>query len=116
MDEKEENLQLANRQIQETWKDAPKGAIKPSVHLLLFQNKWYGVVEDSTSIYLVASRDKQILAVARQKVKKYQKYGVPIYYVEDSLNSPISPLKIISCSQIKNEKQKFVIEKIVPYL
>ena len=109
-------LQEANEKISKVWNTAPEDMIKPSAFYLIFQNKWYAVVDDSSTVYIVASKDGQILAVAKSKAPMYQKHNVPIYYVEDTLSSPISPLKIISCNSIKNKKQKFVLEKIVPYL
>lgn len=109
-------LQEANSSLSKIWDTAPEGINKPSTLYLVFQNKWYAVVEDSSSVYIVASKDGQILAVAKSKAPLYQMYNVPVYYVEDTLSNPISPLKIISCNSIKNKKQKFVLEKIVPYL
>ena len=109
-------LQEANSNLSKLWENTPEGINKPSVFYLIFQNRWYAVVEDSSSVYTVASKDGQILAVAKSKVSLYQMHNVPVYYVEDTLSNPISPLKIISCNSIKNKKQKFVLEKIVPYL
>jgi hypothetical protein len=109
-------LQEANEKISKVWNTAPEDMTKPSAFYLIFQNKWYAIVDDSSTVYIVASKDGQILAVAKSKAPMYQKHNVPIYYVEDTLSSPISPLKIISCNSIKNKKQKFVLEKIVPYL
>jgi hypothetical protein len=109
-------LQEANNKLAEAWSLAPEGISKPATLYLIFQNKWYAVVEDSSSVYIVASKDGQILAVAKSKTSLHQMHNVPIYYVEDTLSNPISPLKIISCNSIKNKKQKFVLEKIVPYL
>jgi hypothetical protein len=109
-------LQEANSRISNAWGSAPEGMDKPSVMYLFFQNKIYAVVDDSSSVFTVASKDGQILAVVKSKVRKEIKYNVPVYHVEDTLSAPISPLKIISCNSIKNKKQKFVLEKIVPYL
>jgi hypothetical protein len=111
-----QKLQEANEKISQAWNAAPEDMIKPTVMYLIFQNKWYAVVDDSSTVYIVASKDGQILAVAKSKVRSEIKHSVPIYYVEDTLSAPISPLKIISCNSIKNKKQKFVLEKIVPYL
>lgn len=113
--EKADNLKAVNKVIDEVWENNFSSE-KPSTMLLLYQNRWYAVVEDSSTIYFVASKDGQILAVARSKAPRYEKYGIPIYYVADSLNSLIAPLKVVSCSSIKNKKQNFVIQKIVPYL
>jgi hypothetical protein len=109
-------LQDANEKISKVWDTAPEDMTKPTAFYLIFQNRMYAVVEDSSTVYIVASKDGQILAVAKSKVRSEIKHNVPIYYVEDTLSSPISPLKIISCNSIKNKKQKFVLEKIVPYL
>jgi hypothetical protein len=109
-------LQEANDNLSKIWDSAPEDISKPATLYLVFQNRWYAVVEDSSSVYIVASKDGQILAVAKSKAPLYQSHGVPVYYVEDTLSNPISPLKIISCNSIKNKKQKFVLEKIVPYL
>ena len=115
-EESGKRLKEATEKIKSVWDTAPEDIRKPNAFYLMFQNKTYAVVDDSSSVYFTASRDGQILAVTKSKVKKEIKFGIPIYYVEDTLNSLISPLKIISCNSIKNKKQKFVIEKIVPYL
>ena len=114
--EEAKRLQEANARLSEVWDTAPEGITKPAALYLIFQGKWYAVVEDSSSVIIVGSKDGQILAVVKSKAPLYQKYNIPIYYVEDTLSNPISPLKIISCNSIKNKKQKFVLEKIVPYL
>ncbi len=115
-EESGKRLKDAFEKINTVWDKVPEDVGKPDVVYLVFQNKWYAVIDDSSTVYFVASRDGQVLAVAKSKVKTEFKFGIPIYYVEDTLNSLISPLKIISCNSIKNKKQKFVIEKIVPYL
>jgi hypothetical protein len=111
-----QKLQDANEKISKVWDNAPEDMSKPSAFYLIFQNRMYAVVDDSSTVYIVASKDGQILAIVKSKVRNEIKYDVPIYYVEDTLSTPISPLKIISCNSIKNKKQKFVLEKIVPYL
>jgi len=115
-EESGKRLKEATEKIKAVWDKAPEDVGKPDVFYLLFQNKWYAIIDDSSSVYFVASKDGQVLAVTKSKVKTEFKFGIPIYYVEDTLNGIISPLKIISCNSIKNKKQKFVIEKIVPYL
>lgn len=114
--EEAKRLQEANSRLSEIWNVAPEGMVKPSALYLIFQNRFYAVVDDSSSVFTVASKDGQILAVVKSKVQFTIKHEVPIYYVEDTLSAPISPLKIISCNSIKNKKQKFVLEKVVPYL
>lgn len=114
--EEARKLQEANSRISKAWDSAPEGIDTPSIMYLFFQNKIYAVVDDSSSVFIVASKDGQILAVVKSKIHNETKHNVPVYHVEDTLSAPISPLKIISCNSIKNKKQKFVLEKIVPYL
>jgi hypothetical protein len=114
--QKEDNLKVAYNFLKSIWETAPKDIVSPKVLFLFYQNKNYVVVDDSSSVYFVASRDKQILAVAKTKAPAYEKYGVKIYNVEDSGENVISALKIVSCNKIQNKKQKFVIENIVKYI
>jgi hypothetical protein len=104
--------------IKAVWDSAPEDIKPPSIYILTYQNKFYAVVDDETSIIFVASKEKNILAVAKSKLKLIETQGVLIYYVEDIKVSGISPLKIVSCSlnTIKNKNQIFAIEKIVPAL
>jgi hypothetical protein len=114
--QKETDLNTAYNFLKDLWDKAPEDIETPKVLFLFYQNKIYAVVDDSSSIYFVASKDKQILAVARTKAPVYTMYGVKIYKVDDSEENVISPLKIISCNKIQNKKQKFVIENIVKYI
>ena len=100
------------------WDSAPEGINSPNIYYLAYQNKYFVVCDDSSSILYVASKENNILAVAKSKVEIKEKDGVPIYYVEDIKVNGISPLKIVSCSlnTIKNKNQKFAIEKVVPFL
>jgi hypothetical protein len=102
--------------IKAIWDTAPSDIKPPTIYYLIYQNKKYVVVDDSTSIIYVASKEKNILAVAISKRIIDEQEGVPIYYVEDIKVSGISPLKIVSCSlnTIKNKTQIFALEKIVP--
>jgi hypothetical protein len=102
--------------IKAIWDSAPSSIKPPTIYYLIYQNKKYFVVDDSTSIIYVASKEKNILAVAKSKIQLFDKDGTPLYYVEDIKVSGISPLKIVSCSlnTIKNKNQIFVLEKIVP--
>lgn len=101
--------------IKRLWAEAPEGIIPPNVYYLVYKNKYYVVVDDNNSIVYIASKEYNILAVARSKLKLTETQGVQIYYVEDNKGG-ISPLKIVSCSlnTIKNKNQKFVLDKIVP--
>ena len=102
--------------IKSIWDSAPSDIKSPKIYYLVYQNKFYVVVDDSTSIIYVASKEKNILAAARSKIQIVEKDGTPLYYVEDIKVSGISPLKIVSCSlnTIKNKNQIFTLEKIVP--
>jgi hypothetical protein len=102
--------------IKSLWETSSPDINPPTVYYLIYQNKYYVVVEDKSSIIYVASKEKNILAVAKLKVKLVEQQGVPIYYIEDTKVSGISPLKIVSCSlnTIKNKTQIFTLEKIVP--
>jgi hypothetical protein len=102
--------------IKAIWDTAPSDIKSPKIYYLVYQNKFYVVVDDSTSIIYVASKEKNILAAAKSKIQIVEKDGVPLYYVEDIKVSGISPLKIVSCSlnTIKNKNQIFTLEKIVP--
>jgi hypothetical protein len=102
--------------IKAIWDTAPSDIKAPKIYYLVYQNKYYSVVDDSSSIIYVASKEKNILAAAKSKVKLVEQQGVPIYYIEDIKVSGISPLKIVSCSlnTIKNKTQIFALEKIVP--
>jgi hypothetical protein len=102
--------------IKSIWDSAPEDIKPPKIYYLTYQNKFYVVVDDSTSIIYVASKEKNILAAARSKLKLIEKQGFLIYYIEDIKISGISPLKIVSCSlnTIKNKNQIFALEKIVP--
>ena len=101
--------------IKRLWSEAPEGIIPPNVYYLIYKGKYYVVVVDSNSITYIASKEYNILAVARSKLKIIETQGVQVYYVEDNKGG-ISPLKIVSCSlnTIKNKNQKFVLDKIVP--
>ena len=113
---KEDNLKVAYSFLKSIWETAPKDISEPKVLFLFYQNKIFAVIDDSSSVYFVASKDKQILAVAKTKAPVYERYGVKIYNVEDSSENVISALKIVSCNKIQNKKQKFVIENIVKYI
>jgi hypothetical protein len=113
---KEDKLKISYNFLKSIWDDAPKDITPPKVLFLFYQNKIYTVIDDSSSVYFVASKDKQILAIARTKAPVYTMYGVKIYNVEDSGENVISALKIVSCNKIQNKKQKFVIENIAKYI
>ena len=100
--------------IKAIWDSAPEGITPPKNYLLAYQNKYFIVCEDSSSIIYVASKENNILAVTKSKIINKIQEGVPIYYVEDIKVNGISPLKIVSCSlnTIKNKNQKFAIEKL----
>ncbi len=102
--------------VKAIWDTAPKDINPPKIYYLVYQNKFYAVVDDSTSIIYVASKEKNILAAAKSKLKIGEKEGVLFYSIEDIKVSGISPLKIVSCSlnTIKNKNQIFALEKIVP--
>ncbi len=102
--------------IKAIWDSAPEGINPPTVYYLKYQNKHFVVCDDSSSIIYVASKENNILAVARSKIELREEDGIPIYYIEDIKVNGISPLKIVSCSlnTIKNKNQKFAIEKVVP--
>ena len=104
--------------IKDIWDSAPEGINPPNIYYLTYQNKNFVVCDDSTSIIYVASKENNILAVARSKVKLADSDGIPIYYIEDIKVNGISPLKIVSCSlnTIKNKNQKFAIEKVTPFI
>lgn len=104
--------------IKAIWDTAPSDIKLPKIYYLIYQNKYYVVVDDSTSIIYVASKEKNILAAAKSKIQLVEQGGIPVYYVEDIKVSGISPLKIVSCSlnTIKNKNQIFVLEKIAPFL
>jgi len=104
--------------VKAIWDTAPSDIKAPKIYYLIYQNKYYAVVDDSTSIIYVASKEKNILAVAQSKKVIVEYQGVPVYYVEDIKVSGISPLKIVSCSlnTIKNKNQIFVLEKITPFI
>jgi hypothetical protein len=104
--------------IKAIWDTAPSDIKAPKIYYLVYQNKYYAVVDDSTSIIYVASKEKNILAAAKSKIQIVEQEGFPVYYVEDIKVSGISPLKIVSCSlnTIKNKNQIFVLEKIAPFL
>ena len=104
--------------IKAIWDTAPSDIKSPKIYYLIYQNKHYAVVDDSTKIIYVASKEKNILAAAQSKVQLVEQEGVPVYYIEDIKVSGISPLKIVSCSlnTIKNKNQIFVLEKIAPFL
>ena len=114
--QKEDKLKVAYNFLKSIWETAPKDITPPNVLFLFYQNKTFTVIDDSSSVYFVASKDKQILAVAKTKAPVYEKYGIKIYNVEDSGENVISSLKVVSCNKIQNKKQKFVIENIVKYI
>ena len=103
--------------IKAIWNSAPEDITPPDIYYLFYQNKKFVVCDDSTSIIYVASKENNILATARSKIKLVQDQGIPTYYIEDIKVNGISPLKIVSCSlnTIKNKNQKFAIEKVVPF-
>jgi len=93
---------------------ASKDIVPPSVYLLKSGNRMFAVVDDSSSIIFVASTTQNIYAIAQSKVEKVMNPDGYVFY-----NAPnIESLKVISCTiaKIKDKKQKFVIEKIVPFL
>lgn len=104
--------------VKAIWDNAPSDIKAPKIYYLMYQNKLYAVVDDSSSIIYIASKEKNILAVAQSKKEIVEYQGVPVYYVEDIKVSGISPLKIVSCSlnTIKNKNQIFVLEKITPFI
>jgi hypothetical protein len=106
--------------ISSIWKSAPSDIQPPTIQILYFQGQKYAVVEDDSSIIIVASKDMRILAAAKNKTNVELENGTPYYVVDEKMYSPviISPLKVISCSgnTIKNKNQKFVIKNIVAYL
>lgn len=116
MEDPNEKLRIANNFMNTIWNNAPKDILKPNVFFMFYLNKIYAVVDDSSSVYIVASKDKQILAVAKTKAPVYERGGVKIYIITDSGENLITPLKIISCNKIQDKKQKFVIENIVKYI
>ena len=95
--------------------EAKKRGVKPpNIYFLFAGNRYFAVTDDSSSIIFVASKAKNIYAVARGKtVKSFNPEGVPIYQVEH-----IDSLKVISCTigKIKDPNQVFAIEKIVQFL
>jgi hypothetical protein len=103
--------------IIKTWDDEvskSKDITPPSVYLLTSGNRMFAVVDDSSSIIFIASTTQNIYAVAQSKVEKVVNSDGYVFY-----NAPnIESLKVISCTiaKIKDKKQKFVIEKIVPFL
>ncbi len=116
MEDPNEKIRIANNLMNTIWDSAPKDISKPNIFFMFYLNKIYAVVDDSSSVYIVASKDKQILAVAKTKAPAYERGGVKIYNVIDSGENLITPLKIISCNKIQDKKQKFVIENIVKYI
>jgi hypothetical protein len=116
MESSDEKLKIAYDFLRSVWEKAPTDIDMPKVLFLFYQNKIYTVVDDSSSVYIVASKDKQILAVAKTKAPAYERGGVKIYNVVDSKENIMTPLKVISCNKIQDKKQKFVIENIVKYI
>ena len=111
---------IINTWKKEESKDAVSGSLvskditPPSVYLLKSGNRMFAVVDDSSSIIFVASTTQNIYAIAQSKVEKVMNPDGYVFY-----NAPnIESLKVISCTiaKIKDKKQKFVIEKIVPFL
>jgi hypothetical protein len=98
----------------ETEESKNKDISPPSVYLLTSGNRMFAVVDDSSSIIFVASTTQNIYAVAQSKVEKVMNPDGYVFYSAPNIES----LKVISCTiaKIKDKKQKFVIEKIVPYL
>lgn len=86
----------------------------PKVYLLSSGNRMFAVVDDSTSIIFIASTTQNIYAVAQSKVEKVTNDDGYVFYYVPKIDS----LKVISCTiaKIKDRTQRFVIDKIVPYL
>ena len=105
---------MSIKSIQKEWEKSDFTA--PSVFLLNSGNKKFAVVEDSSNIFIVASKSEIVYAVTKNKITLTENdYGDSIYFVED-----IDDLKIISCTretiEKRHKKQFFVITSIIKYL
>ena len=105
-------------EIDKLWnsEEAKKEGVKnpPEIFLLFAGNRYFAVTDDSSSIIFVASKAKNIYAVAKSKVSKtFNNENIPIYQV-----SNIDSLKVISCTigKIKDPNQLYAIKKIVQFL
>lgn len=95
------------------WKKS--SVLEPRIKLLAYGSNIYAVVEDHTSIVVVASKSEVIYAVAKNRLNEIIKDGIPIYVLDNSKS-----LKIISCTRETIEKrhkdQFFVINNIIKFI
>ena len=84
----------------------------PDILLLKVYGRFYAVVEDNSSIVIVASKTGIIYAIAKNNIWINEEEEVPYYETDNSDN-----LKIIFCTGVslskRHPEQYFVIENII---
>lgn len=87
----------------------------PDILLLKVYGNFYAVVEDNSSIIVVASKTGIIYAIAKNNVQINEDNNFPYYETYNSDN-----LKIIFCTGVslskRHPEQYFVIENIIKYI
>lgn len=100
-------------QIIDLW--GKSGLKVPKVYYLKCLGKLFAVVEDHSSIVIVASKNKSIYAVAKKNLEllPFEGTNVNHYLVNNSRD-----LHVISCgeSTIKQKEQVFVVKNIIPLI
>ncbi len=104
---------MVHFEIMDLWK---KSNLKiPKVYYLKCLNKYYAVVEDDSSIVIVASKNKSIYAVAKSNLEVLPIEGTDVkhYLVNNSRD-----LHVISCgeSTISEKNQIFTLKNIIPLI
>jgi hypothetical protein len=88
---------------------------EPRIKILVCKSNLYAVVEDHTTIVVIASKSETVYAVTKNRLTEVIRDGIPVYTLDD-----IKKLKIISCTKETIEKrhkdQSFVINNIVKFI